>query len=682
MRVHLSISFCVLINVSYTVANLCVLCQSLSEHVPNEFHSCLFGKYEIKHCDQNIDKEIAAHKVIGVKRIVRVNYGDGPKMWELGVSVVQDYYESHHAHASTSSSNAHEHHRNKNESHVSRVNLAVIRFSKYPSSLLMMNPCKHVLGTSNAVGKRSHNLQQRTTQSLYFAIEDKACHGGAGKRKKCMGVFGNSSSVSPYVCCVPGSHGTSSRCEEEDESDRVSSVLRPVVLSIQCICMGLSVLLSILIFWIRKTKVIQVSIWPLTISIIIGSMLMYATIAIRAAYKFDDNAEMVLNEHDPNAWACVAEPWARELGFVLVYGGIVLKIYRSLVEFRTRKAHRWVVREKDILRYLGTTVSVVLFYLLAWTCTVQVFGRDMPWWEETHRTQHLVCPAVTPWHRVTEIGELLYVSVGLNMAWHLRTSPVSPFMERQMYTAALVIEAGCSIILMIIRESKILFFNDTPQHDDENAHDDNDEFLLLLYFVRCQVVTTTVLAIVLGPKLYYVYVDSRSRKRAQLRRGDTLTGTQTGSVGGGAGTGSLSNLTNLKLNTTGMVGGVDHTTLIDLDFAEVSLAEMDPQDIKMELKRVYTQLELLRNKTMRKDNPHISKRRGGRKPTHRRFSLQKKGSRDKTAAAAAAMRSRLQAQASEAYGNNRYSSRYNDDIEDSVCSIEGPSTYSEVGGYR
>ena len=27
-------------------------------------------------------------------------------------------------------------------------------------------------------------------------------------------------------------------------------------------------------------------------------------------------------------------------------------------------------------------------------------------------------------------------------------------------------------------------------------------------------------------------------------------------------------------------------------------------------------------KTLRKDNPHISKRRGGRKSTHRRFSLQ------------------------------------------------------------
>lgn len=167
--------------------------------------------------------------------------------------------------------------------------------------------------------------------------------------------------------------------------------------------------------------------------------------------------------------------------------------------------------------------------------------------------------------------------------------------------------------------------------------------------------------------MYFVYVDASSRKRAgALRRGDTLTtttGTMGSSTGGGGGSGggsgtglgatptsaSLSNLTTLKLPPSsgsgggsaasaaashlhhhhhhihGLVGVDHHTALIDLDFAEVSLAEMDPQDIKMELKRVYTQLELLRNKTMRKDNPHISKRRGGRKPTHRRFSLQVSG---------------------------------------------------------
>lgn len=36
---------------------------------------------------------------------------------------------------------------------------------------------------------------------------------------------------------------------------------------------------------------------------------------------------------------------------------------------------------------------------------------------------------------------------------------------------------------------------------------------------------------------------------------------------------------------------------------------------------MYTQLQVLKNKSIRKDNPHISKRRGGRK-SHRRFSLQ------------------------------------------------------------
>lgn len=44
-----------------------------------------------------------------------------------------------------------------------------------------------------------------------------------------------------------------------------------------------------------------------------------------------------------------------------------------------------------------------------------------------------------------------------------------------------------------------------------------------------------------------------------------------------------------------------------------------------ELKRLYTQLEVLKNKTIRADNPHISKRRGGRKVAHRRFSLQVRG---------------------------------------------------------
>lgn len=145
------------------------------------------------------------------------------------------------------------------------------------------------------------------------------------------------------------------------------------------------------------------SVWPLTESIIFGSTLLYTSVAIRASYRFDmvdhDSDEFWWEKEQQTDqskyWACVAEPWAREIGFTLVYGGVVLKIYRSLVEFRTRKAHRWVVREKDILRYLGTSVAVVLFYVLAWSLTVEYGGSD----------GGVVCPAITNWHRVTEIGE-------------------------------------------------------------------------------------------------------------------------------------------------------------------------------------------------------------------------------------------------------------------------------------
>jgi hypothetical protein len=61
------------------------------------------------------------------------------------------------------------------------------------------------------------------------------------------------------------------------------------------------------------------------------------------------------------------EPWLREFGFIICYGAIVLKLYRHLVEFRTRKAHRYVVRDLDLLRYLCAMIVAVLCYLAAYT---------------------------------------------------------------------------------------------------------------------------------------------------------------------------------------------------------------------------------------------------------------------------------------------------------------------------
>ncbi|KAF9409405.1 hypothetical protein HW555_011229 [Spodoptera exigua] len=93
------------------------------------------------------------------------------------------------------------------------------------------------------------------------------------------------------------------------------------------------------------------------------------------------------------------------------------------------------------------------------------------------------------------------------------------------------------------------------------------------------------------------------------------------------------------------------------------------EEVRAELKRLYVQLEILRNKTLRRDNPHISKRRGGRKPPHRRFSLQalqaRRGCKGKAGGSASVV------EASEAGDASRTP-------EDSVCSAEGPSHYTDA----
>lgn len=79
---------------------------------------------------------------------------------------------------------------------------------------------------------------------------------------------------------------------------------------------------------------------------------------------------------------CLIEPWLRELGFGFFYGSVIIKLYRILAEFQTRKAHRVCVRDKDLLKYLFAIIFVIVGYLSAWTAllldhnTVHGFNRD------------------------------------------------------------------------------------------------------------------------------------------------------------------------------------------------------------------------------------------------------------------------------------------------------------------
>ncbi|KAJ2953854.1 hypothetical protein O0L34_g1485 [Tuta absoluta] len=212
------------------------------------------------------------------------------------------------------------------------------------------------------------------------------------------------------------------------------------------------------------------------------------------------------------------------------------------------------------------------------------------------------------WHHVTAGAEMLLLFAGLRIAWAARNANV-PFQERGWLASALCCEVFCGIAWRMAAIAGA-----APERSP------------LAATARAHLSSGAALACVLAPRLWHGY---RARSLAQevSRRGPAEG-----------------------------FGGIE--------------GEEEPtsEEVRAELKRLYVQLEILRNKTLRRDNPHISKRRGGRKPPHRRFSLQalqaRRGGKGKSGGSASAV------EASEAGDASRTP-------EDSVCSNEGPSHYTD-----
>ncbi|XP_049868528.1 probable G-protein coupled receptor 158 [Pectinophora gossypiella] len=245
-------------------------------------------------------------------------------------------------------------------------------------------------------------------------------------------------------------------------------------------------------------------------------------------------------------------------------------------------------------------------------CYLAAFTATTACWEDEGEEDGCARAA---WHHVTAAAELLLLLAGLRIAYAARNANV-PFQERGWLAAALCCEAFCG---MLWRGAA--YMGAAPERSP------------LAAAARAHLSAGAALACVLAPRLWHGY---RARSLAQevSRRGPA--------------------------EGFSCVEGEEEPT---------------SEEVRAELKRLYVQLEILRNKTLRRDNPHISKRRGGRKPPHRRFSLQKKGSRDKALQARRGGKgksggSASAVEASEAGDASRTP-------EDSVCSNEGPSHYTD-----
>uniref|UniRef100_A0A8D8QWF4 Probable G-protein coupled receptor 158 n=1 Tax=Cacopsylla melanoneura TaxID=428564 RepID=A0A8D8QWF4_9HEMI len=309
--------------------------------------------------------------------------------------------------------------------------------------------------------------------------------------------------------------------------------LRHIILGVQILCMTLTFLLMCVVFNNRKWKTISAGMWTILETVLLGILIMYSSVLVHL--------------WEPTTLQCLLASWLRELGFIVCYGAILLKLYRILMEFRTRKAHRLVLRDKDLLKYLCGMVLIIVAYLSAWTASNMNFIEEgfslLTIGKSQDGSFFNACKPLW-WDYVTEAGEVVLLLFGLHLGCAARNATVQ-FEERQFLWCSVFIELLFSSSFYVWRALAV-----HPIHPDVN---------LIAVFIRSHVTNTMVLLVLFFPKFWYHYKQHRDLQ-AQLTHepSDVYKTTQDGAAG----------------------------YISDIDVSEVNIADMNPDEIRVSTTRL------------------------------------------------------------------------------------------------
>uniref|UniRef100_A0A8C0XGK2 G-protein coupled receptors family 3 profile domain-containing protein n=1 Tax=Castor canadensis TaxID=51338 RepID=A0A8C0XGK2_CASCN len=330
--------------------------------------------------------------------------------------------------------------------------------------------------------------------------------------------------------------------------------LRATVLAFQACCM-LAVFLSMLVSYrYRWSKRIRASGVVLLETILFGSLLLYFPVFI-LYFK-------------PSVFRCIALRWVRLLGFAIVYGTIILKLYRVLQLFLSRTAQRGPhLSSGKLLRCLSLLLLLVLCFLAVWTAGVLERGtQHTPLVTRGHTTtgRHFYLCHHDRWDYIMVVAEMLLLCWGSFLCYTTRAVP-SVFHEPRYMGIALHNELLLSAAFHTAR-----FVLVPSLHPD---------WTLLLFFFHSHSTVTATLALIFIPKLRKPGAPPREEILDEVYE-DELDLQHSGSY----------------LNSSIASAWSEHS--------------LDPGDIRDELKKLYAQLEVCKTKEMAANNPHLPKKQG------------------------------------------------------------------------
>ncbi|KAM3929582.1 metabotropic glycine receptor [Leptodactylus fuscus] len=333
--------------------------------------------------------------------------------------------------------------------------------------------------------------------------------------------------------------------------------LRIAVISFQAFCMLLNFISMLVVYHFRRAKSIRASGLILLETILFGSLLLYFPV--------------IILYFDPSTFRCILLRWVRLLGYAIVYGTVTLKLYRVLKVFLSRTAQRIpYMTSCRVMKMLAVILLLVLWFLVAWTSAVfQNMDRNIPLIVQGETSDHFqfkMC-LIDRWDYMMAVGEFVFLLWGVYLCYAVRTVP-SAFHEPRYMAVAVHNELIISAIFHTIR-----FVFATKLQPD---------WMLILFFVHTHLTVTVTVGLLLIPKFSRSHNNPRDDIAAEAYE-DELDMGRSGSY----------------LNSSITSAWSEHS--------------LDPEDIRDELKKLYTQLEIYKRKKMIANNPHLQKKRCSKK---------------------------------------------------------------------
>ncbi|XP_016102116.1 probable G-protein coupled receptor 179 [Sinocyclocheilus grahami] len=333
-------------------------------------------------------------------------------------------------------------------------------------------------------------------------------------------------------------------------------LLRTGVLAVQGLFMLLVLISMLVAYQCRRTKRIRSSGLLLLEMILCGSLLLYFPVFI-LYFK-------------PSTFRCILLRWVRLLGFAVVYGTVTLKMYRVLKVFLSRTAQRVpYITTTGVLRMLGVIVLTVSWFLCAWTVGVlQNRDRNVPLLiiSTTSEGQGFNVCDLDRWDYMMAVAELLFLCWGSFLCSAVKTVP-SAFHEPRYMSIAIHNELLLSSAFHLFRFAR------------PSIHPD---WMLLLFFTHTHVTITVTLGLLFVPKLLHMSRPGREEIAAEVYEDEV----------------------DLRRSCSYLNSSFNSNCWSD--------HSLDPDDIRDELKKLYSQLEVHKTKRMANSNPHLPKKRSSR----------------------------------------------------------------------